>query len=99
MLTPPAAGRLGVVFNWRKKPSDVLRKLRAGDIARRPSRPPDQLPDRPSLDGYIVSEIPIEQAAQMFKRSALEPPSTATPRTASRAEHQERIRWRLLAEG
>jgi hypothetical protein len=99
MLTPPAAGTLRVVFNWRKNPSDALRKLRAEDIARRPSRPPDQLPDRPSLDGYIVSEIPMQQAAQLFERSASEPTLTPAPRAASRAEHQERMRWRLLAEG
>jgi hypothetical protein len=87
------------VFNWRKKPSDALRKLRAEDIARRLNRPPDQLPDRPSLDGYIVSEVPMEQAARLFKRSAAGTAPTPAPRAASRTEHQERLRaWRLLRE-
>ena len=55
------------MFNWTKRPSDALRKRREGDAAQRLSNASsDRLPDRPSLDGYTVGEVPPEQAAQLF---------------------------------
>jgi hypothetical protein len=58
-----------VVFNWTKRPSDALRKRREGDAAQRLANTfPDRLlPDRPSLDGYTVREVSLDQVAQLFK--------------------------------
>jgi hypothetical protein len=57
-----------VVFNWAKRPSNALRKRRTEDAARRLSdTSSDHLPDRPSLDGYTMREIPPDQVPQLFK--------------------------------
>ena len=60
---------LVVVFNWTKRPSDALRKRREGDAGQRlaNSFPDRHLPERPSLDGYTVREVPPNQVAQWFK--------------------------------
>jgi hypothetical protein len=54
-----------VVFNWTKRPSDALRKRWKGDAEERLANTlPDRLlPERPSLDGYTVSELSPDQAA------------------------------------
>ena len=58
-----------VVFNWTKRPSDALRKRREGDAAERLKNtfPDRDLPERPSLDGYTVREVPPDQVADLFK--------------------------------
>jgi hypothetical protein len=56
------------MFNWGKRPSDALRKRREEDAARRLSNTSlDDLPERPSLEGYTVDELPPNQTAQLFK--------------------------------
>ena len=57
------------MFNWTKRPSDALRKRREGDAAQRLANtfPDRQLPERPSLDGYTVREVPLDQVAELFK--------------------------------
>ena len=60
-----------MVFNWGKRPSDVFRKRREEDAARRlltttTTSSDHHLPDRPSLDGYSVREVPPDQAAQLL---------------------------------
>jgi hypothetical protein len=58
-----------VVFNWTKRPSDALRKRREGGAEERLANTlPDRLlPERPSLDGYTVREVSLDQVAQLFK--------------------------------
>jgi len=54
-----------VVFNWTKRPSDALRKRREGDAAQRLANTLSDrlLPERPSLDGYTVREVSLDQVA------------------------------------
>ena len=58
-----------VVFNWTKRPSDALRKRREGEAAQRVANVfrDRNLPERPSLDGYTVREVSLDQVAQLFK--------------------------------
>jgi hypothetical protein len=59
-----------VVFNWTKRPSDVLRKRREGDAARRSAHAfaDHHLPNRPSLDGYTVAELSPDQVAELLAK-------------------------------
>jgi hypothetical protein len=59
-----------VVFNWTKRPSDVLRKRREGEAARRSANafPDHHLPNRPSLDGYTVAELSPDQVAKLLAK-------------------------------
>jgi hypothetical protein len=69
--TITASGQTSVVvFNWTKRPSDVLRKRREGDAARRSAHafPDHHLPDRPSLDGYTVAELSPDQVAKLLAK-------------------------------
>jgi hypothetical protein len=59
------------MFSWGKqRPSDVLRKRREGEAAERVANtfPDRHLPERPSLDGYTVSELSSDQAAQLLSK-------------------------------
>ena len=58
------------MFRWGKQGlSDALRKRRDGDAAERVANsfPDRHLPERPSLDGYTVSELSPDQVAELFK--------------------------------
>jgi len=58
-----------VVFNWTKRPSDVLRKRREGDAARRSAYafPDHHLPKRPPL-GDTVTELSPDQVAKLLAK-------------------------------
>ena len=58
-----------VVFKWTKRPSDALRKRREGDASQRVANifPDRHLPERPSLDGYTVREVSLDEVAQLIK--------------------------------
>ena len=62
-----------VMFNWNKRLSATPRKQRDDDAARRlmATFPDRYLPDRPSLDGYTVCEVPFDKVApSLFKGDA-----------------------------
>jgi hypothetical protein len=64
-----------------KRPSDALRKGREEDAARRLSNASsDRLPDRNSLDGYTVGEVPPDQVGQLSGKIGA-PPGGLTPCT------------------
>ena len=56
------------MFDRTKQPSDALRKRGEGDAAQRLANTlPDRLPpERPSLDGYTVREVSLDQVVQLF---------------------------------
>jgi hypothetical protein len=59
-----------VMISWGKRPSVAPRKQRDEDAARRllATFPDRYLPDRPSLDGYTVHEVPLDQLAQLLPK-------------------------------